>query len=660
MQKISFMFKPELLLPAGTVESFFAAMEGGADAVYLGLKKFNARNRARNFSYSDLQNVVSEAHSRGCKVYVTLNTLIKNGELSELMETLSALSQCRPDALIVQDLAVANIVNRYFPNLQLHASTQMSVHNSVSCNYLKSRGFSRVVLARELTMHELSQLMRSVDVETEVFVHGALCYSVSGQCLFSSYLGGNSANRGLCTQVCRRNFKTGNGNVPLFSMKDFQLVDLIPEFASMKVSSLKVEGRMKTPDYVYNVARAYRMAIDDHSSVAEAKEILSSDFAREKTQWFMGHDVANSIANKSETGIYVGAIESVNREYIVVASDVEISANAKLRCRNSSDTEAEFIKIGKVERINDRYRIYCATDGYSVGQYIYLVGFSNLPFPTKFKRMESRRINFPSPQKIESMRRSFPAVGSRDGELRLFLRVSEVSILKKLNPSGFDAIFAKLTLAELDELLSAVIPKETKQRVFVELPKYISELMVDRWQEVLQSLVAKGYSRFAVSNISQLPLLPKDAVAAANENVYLMNDIAVNYLRTERFRYYCYPVESDYPNLISGRDRGGILPIYFHPDLFYSRQPVEAKAFSDDGAGRYECAVESGFTIVNDVRAVSWTHNVTKLRNKGFCRFLIDISHDNNISKLAEIVQAVKTSTKIPKTVDFNMKKGLK
>ena len=194
------MFKPELLLPAGTLEAFFAAMEGGADAVYLGLKKFNARNRARNFSYADLQNIMAEAHSRGRKVYVTLNTLIKNNELSELVETLSALSQCRPDALIIQDLAVANLVQRYFPDLNIHASTQMSVHNSKSCNFLKDCGFSRVVLARELTMHELSQLMRSVKVETEVFVHGALCYSVSGQCLFSSYLGGNSANRGLCTQ----------------------------------------------------------------------------------------------------------------------------------------------------------------------------------------------------------------------------------------------------------------------------------------------------------------------------------------------------------------------------------------------------------------------------------------------------------------------------
>lgn len=659
MQKISFMFKPELLLPAGTLEAFFAAMEGGADAVYLGLKKFNARNRARNFSYADLQNIMAEAHSRGRKVYVTLNTLIKNNELSELVETLSALSQCRPDALIIQDLAVANLVQRYFPDLNIHASTQMSVHNSKSCNFLKDCGFSRVVLARELTMHELSQLMRSVKVETEVFVHGALCYSVSGQCLFSSYLGGNSANRGLCTQVCRRTFRTEKGNLPLFSMKDFQLIDLIPEFARLKVSSLKVEGRMKTPDYVYNVARAYRMALDDYSKIGDAKELLASDFAREKTQWFMGHDVANSIAQKSETGIFVGTIEKVDADSVVVTSDVEITRNAKLRCRNSSDTEADFIRIKDIERDAGKYRIFCDTDGYSVGQSIYLVGFTNLPFAVKFRRPVSRKINFPSKQKVEAIRRSFPVVGSRDNTMRLFLRVSDLEIVKNLSVKDFEAVFVKLPLDRIDEILSLGLHRETIPKIFVELPKYISELRLDEWCNAISRLCKAGFNRFVLSNVSQLSMLPSGCMVATNENVYLMNDVAVNFVKSNKVRYYCYPAENEYPNLISGRDRGGIVPVYFRPDLFYSRQPVVARKFSDDNKVRYSCSVEAGFTVVSDERAVSLTHNVSKLQGKGFCRFLVDISDENNLS-LAEIVKAIRTSSKIPNTVDFNMKKGLK
>lgn len=660
LQKFSFMFKPELLLPAGNMESFFAAMEGGADAVYLGLKKFNARNRARNFSYSDLQNVVGEAHGRKAKVYVTLNTLVKNNELSELVETLSALSQCAPDALIIQDLAVANLVRNYFPKLNIHASTQMSIHNSLSSNFLKANGFSRVVLARELSMQELSALSKSVDVETEIFIHGALCYSVSGQCLFSSYLGGNSANRGMCTQVCRRNFVTSNGSEPLFCMKDFQLIDLVPEFARMKISSLKVEGRMKTPDYVYNVARAYRMALDDHSRIGEAKEILASDFAREKTQWFMGHDVKHAVTSNSETGILVGNILAVNSDSIELASEEKLSGNEKLRCRSASDTDAEFIKIRRIDSVDGMYVIYCNTEGYSVGQSVYLVGYENLPFQTKFRGAVSRRIAFPSLQKVDSIRRSFHVIGSRGGDMRLFLRVSSVAILKKLNPKGFEAIFAKLALDEARGLLSIGIPKETKQKVFVELPKYISELSIEDWRKAVSDLASAGYQRFVLSNISQLPLIPKGCVVATNENVYLMNDVAINYVIGSRIRYYCYPYESDYPNLISGRDRGGIIPIYFHPDLFFSRQPVPESSFSDESKHRYTNSKNSGFTVINDVNPVSWTQNVNKFRNKGFCRFLIDLSYDNNLVRLSEILQATRNSIKIPGSSDFNMKKGLK
>ncbi len=654
------MFKPELLLPAGSIETFFASMEGGADAVYLGLKKFNARNRARNFSYNDLLNVVNEAHTRGKRVYVTLNTLLKNNELPELIETLSVLSQIRPDALIIQDLAVVNIVRTYFPKLQIHASTQMAVHNSASCNYLKEMGFSRIVLARELSMHELSQLSQAVKVETEVFIHGALCYSVSGQCLFSSYLGGNSANRGLCTQVCRRNFKTESGRSPIFSMKDFQLIDLIPKFAEMKISSLKVEGRMKTPDYVYNVARAYRMAIDDYSKIENAKEILSSDFAREKTQWFMGNDVKHAVTQKSETGIFVGPIVALNSDSIVVKTDVPIAENSKLRCRNNADTEAEFIKVRKLESENDTYIIYTNSENYSVGQEIYLVGSTDLPFKTKFKQNLSRRFDIPSPQRIDNIKRSFQTVGSRNNDIRLFLRVSGLNILKKINPNGYDAIFAKLTQNEASQMLSAVIPRETRQKIYVELPKYISELNLENWKNILNQLAKSGYNRFVISNVSQQALIPQNSIVCTNENVYLMNDIAVNFAKSANVRYYCYPCENDYPNLISGRDRGGIIPVYFYPELFYSRQPIFAEKFSADNNLQYLRSRNEGFTVITDSLPVSWTQNIEKFRNKGFCRFLIDISRDNDFVKLSEIVRAVKTSTKIPKTTDFNMKKGLK
>jgi len=219
------MFKPELLLPAGSIETFFAAIDGGADAVYLGFKKFNARNRAKNFSNNDIANVIKEAHSRHKKVYITLNTLLKNSELHELIDTINVISQCNPDAVIVQDFAVIQLIRKFFKNLKIHASTQMSSHNSASASFFKNCGVERIILPRELTEKELRLIVSRSALPVEIFVHGALCYSFSGQCLFSSYLGGNSANRGMCAQVCRRAFKSENEKSTLFSLRDFQLIE---------------------------------------------------------------------------------------------------------------------------------------------------------------------------------------------------------------------------------------------------------------------------------------------------------------------------------------------------------------------------------------------------------------------------------------------------
>lgn len=653
------MFKPELLLPAGSLETFFAAIEGGSDAIYLGLKKFNARNRAKNFSFYELQNIVTEANTRNIKVYVTLNTLIKNSETTELIETLAILNQIKPNALIIQDLALANIVNSYFPKLQIHASTQMAVHNSASCNFLKDNGFSRVVLARELTLNELSVLSQNVEVETEFFIHGALCYSVSGQCLFSSYLGGNSANRGLCTQVCRRNFKNQTTRSPLFSMKDFQLIDYIPLFSKMRISSLKVEGRMKTADYVYNVARAYRLAIDDHSKIDEAKNILQTDFAREKTSWFIGKDVKNATTSKSETGCFVGQVDYLNEGYFSVKTEIQLTKNAKLRIRNSKDTEAEYIKIARIIKEQDSYKIYTDTQNMYVGQELYLVGFNDFNLKTKFTKVSHKSIIPCSRQKCESIKRSFQVVGSKNTVLRLFVRVGSLANLKKLDSSNFEAVFLKASLCEFESLLSFQIGNSAKEKVFIELPKYISELALPQWCSLLQRAAKIGYNRFAISNISQLALLPEKCFVAANENLYLLNDIAVNFAK-QYLRYYCYSCENDYPNLISGRDRGGIIPVFFRPQLFYSRQPIQSAKFLDDSGLSYKKHTESGFTIITDNRAVSWTQNIEKFRAKGFTRFLIDVSNDSDFENLTSILQSVNKSVKMANTTDFNMKKGLK
>ncbi len=199
---------PELHLPAGNIESFYAALEGGADAIYLGLKQFNARGRARNFTNSQLPKLLKEAKKHNVQVYITLNTVIKNQEITELFDYLHFLNLTGVDGIIVQDWGVYYIAKRFFPKLKIHASTQLGIHNSLGTNFSEKKGFKRVVLARELTLNELQTICEKSSVETEVFIHGALCYSFSGMCLYSSYSGGRGANRGLCTQPCRRVYST--------------------------------------------------------------------------------------------------------------------------------------------------------------------------------------------------------------------------------------------------------------------------------------------------------------------------------------------------------------------------------------------------------------------------------------------------------------------
>ncbi len=259
--------KPELLLPAGNIESFYAALEGGADAIYLGLKQFNARGRAKNFTNTQLPPILKEAKKHNVQVYITLNTVVKNQEIPELMDYLHFLSIAGVDGIIIQDWGVYYIAKRFFPKLKLHASTQLGIHNSVGTNFSESRGFQRVVLARELILTELQLICKKSRIETEVFVHGSLCYSFSGMCLYSSYAGGRGANRGICTQNCRRVYSTQKKEQYLFNLKDNQAIDYLEELTKIGVSSLKIEGRMKSGEYTYRVAKAYRLTLDDKKNI---------------------------------------------------------------------------------------------------------------------------------------------------------------------------------------------------------------------------------------------------------------------------------------------------------------------------------------------------------------------------------------------------------
>ncbi len=260
------------------MECLYAAVAAGADAVYLGGKRFGARAFAKNFEIDELALAVRYCHLHGVKLYVTLNTLIEDIELDDAVKYAAELYRIGVDALIVCDLGVIAAIRRHVPNLELHASTQMSINNTYGVKAVAEMGLSRAVVARELSLREIRSVVDSSPLEIEVFLHGALCVCHSGQCLFSSMVGGRSGNRGECAQPCRLPFN--GGKYPL-SLKDLSLADHIPELIESGVASLKIEGRMKSPDYVYTVVSVYRRLLDEgRAANGKEKELLRRAFSR--------------------------------------------------------------------------------------------------------------------------------------------------------------------------------------------------------------------------------------------------------------------------------------------------------------------------------------------------------------------------------------------
>ncbi len=261
------MRKIELLSPAGGMEALHAAVQNGADAVYLGEKSFSARQGAENFDTNELCDAVKYAHERGTLVYLAMNTLVGKNELSRFERGIATAADCGVDALIIQDFGCAQMARSVCPEMPIHASTQMSAHNEKDVEYLLKRGFSRVVLARELTLEEIEKIYKNTRASLEVFVHGALCVCASGQCLMSSFIGGRSGNRGSCAQPCRQIYTADGKKGYYLSPRDLCLIDSLSELKNAGVDSLKIEGRMKSPEYVATVTGMYRKYLDNPKEV---------------------------------------------------------------------------------------------------------------------------------------------------------------------------------------------------------------------------------------------------------------------------------------------------------------------------------------------------------------------------------------------------------
>lgn len=657
-------FKPELLVPVGSTEAFYAAIEGGANAVYLGLNDFNARKRANNFTPWQLAALVKTARKKDIKVYVTLNTVIRNTEINRLLNTLFVLSQIKPDAVIIQDWGVYYLAHKIFPQLKLHASTQMANHNSSGVSFSAKMGFERVVLARELTQSELEAIARKKQTQLEMFVHGALCYSFSGMCLFSSYLGGASANRGMCTQPCRRLYGSKNNKKYLFSLKDNQLIDHLPFITKIKIDSLKIEGRLKNAEYVYQTTNRYRKTIDQlqNNKTTDSEPLL--DFGREKTDYFLGRNISEAITQSAGTGLFIGKVTKANGDTIEISTNTLLKKAYRLRFRNANTDVQTDIKIENIAKIENGYSLQAKELKTHTNDEVYLIG-RDLKFPSKIDT-QGIIINERLPEnKLKSLSIIATNRNKTSGKTTLFVRIDQLKWLENIDRGKFKGIIVSLNKKALKEIdLNQSILQKSKAQIWFELPKFIPEGSESFYKQMCQKIFNSGFNKFAISHLSQKELLPAKATFITNENVYTFNDAACKLIKEQGAENFIFPFENDIVNLSKSTFRNGWVPIYFYPPLFFSRMPVDAKRdlrFSDQNGTIFRKQVRDGITIVLPEQAVSLSRFKNKLDRYGFYNYFIDLSFvEPNKKTVDTIVNKFFVSEGIQPSNIFNFKREMK
>lgn len=664
--------KPELLLPVGNTEAFYAAIEGGADAVYLGLRHFNARNRAKNFTLNQLQSILTESKRTETKVYLTLNTLIKNSELPALLDVLYQVSQTSLSSIIIQDWGVYYLVRKFFPDITLHASTQMAFHNSIGTKFAKRKNFERVIMARELTLEELRIISRKSKIELEIFTHGALCYSFSGLCLFSSFLGGMSANRGQCRQPCRRKFNSGEKEDYFFSLKDNQQIDIVPELMKLGISSLKVEGRMKSAEYVNRVAKAYRMVIDDPDKMEQAKQLLRYDMGREKTSYFLGGNVSKAITENPFIGIHIGEVTKTKGTEFSFTTSEDLKQNYRIRIQPQNGMDSKAIKLKTEYGFTDIEKGGIANlnfpqESFQKGDKVFLIGTPNKKFRTKFQ-LDGKRLKLFLPTKKKQNILNRIGSGKQLHRDELFIRINSLRWLRKLYLDKFDQLILNLTKSEWRQLdLRSPFMRKNIHKFIIELPKFIPEDDVTYYRDLCLNFSRQGIKNFMISHISQKLLLPIGIRSSVNENVYTLNDAAIQFLKEDNVALYIYPYEFDYQNLVVGKDRNGIVPLYFYPELFHSRMPVNMGNPDSDGYSHFKDRdhsfrkiIRDGVTIVIPELPVSLFQYKDDIHKQGFHRFLIDLSYVRPTQNTFNRLQArYKYSEAEQPGYGFNYKLGL-
>lgn len=671
-----------MLAPAGSPEALDAALGEGADAVYLGLRTFNARMRSANFAFNQFEAGVQTIHERGKKVYVTVNTVFEERETDRVYQLLQFLNRLKPDGIIVQDLGILKMARDNFPSLALHASTQMNIASSRGCHFLSRQGFKRAVLARELTMDEIRTIRQNTPLELEVFVHGALCVSASGVCLFSSYLGGKSANRGACTQACRRLYESESKKGFFFSPDDLQLIDYVPDLIEMGIDSFKIEGRMKSAEYVGTVVAAYRHLIDNYGTdkeraLAKAKAMLQSDFARRKTTFFVGDADPRFIHpdQAGGTGIHLGRIKDIKaideERWAVMNSFDGLSEGDSIRIHRSDDSGRITAKIKGIK--NQVNGMLLKMDGdWRQNDDIYLIQTASmarrykgvLPHSLDRYRAFPSRDQAPMPQFALPPKKdgtSLPA-----GYYALVGKVADLHAVLAAAPQKAMIVFDKLN-AESMRKNEATIPFK-RERLALWLDPYYLESDVAWLEPELDYWISRGVRYIVANNLGHLGYLRgKDLDVIAGPWLYAFNLWAAGFLFDQGVRYLIPPMEiskQNFMRLAANIPPSALMPITFsYPQLFRIRGDLASKydstSFMDRDGASYTLNGRRDYTVLVPDRPFSIIDRTPFLRKEHIDKFILDLSNANpSRGMFRDIAKAAAEAKVLPDASRFNWKDG--
>ncbi|BHH83525.1 peptidase U32 family protein [Desulforhopalus sp. 52FAK] len=580
------MSQIELLAPVGTIETFHAALNGGADAIYVGAPGFNARNPARDLQLDEIGAMTQHCHDLGKKIYIAANSILLEHELGSVIENLSLIQEINPDGLIVQDLGLLQLVKRFFPKIQLHGSTLMTVHNSDGVRFLGERGCERVVVARELTLKEIETVAaKRGEVELEVFIHGAMCFSFSGLCLFSSYLGGKSSIRGRCVQPCRRAYtgggkggargktKSGESSRYLFSMNDLTGLEVVPVLKELGISSLKIEGRMRSPHYVQSIVESYRTVIDaeagsEEQALRKAEEIAGQAMSRKTSSgYFFTPQPLEAITpyHSGNMGTHLGrfsAVKMVGDELtcrFVVKSRVGLGDRLRLHVEPVGDRTA--FRLKSLFVTGEKREIAEAGEKISIslppglavpqGGYVevYRVDGANSG-ARDAKRLPIKKVAAELKLKakalhsyVEDVKDAVCGIVSEDAEpleqdtgkympshrksrkkigMEWWLKTDSVKMVlgqQALNPDRYLLPFEKQMLSQVGQIKKGL--GRRSRMVTWALPPLIMENDLSRMRKQVKLLLRSGFRSFQIAHVSQVQLFK-------GEKVHLFGDYTLN------------------------------------------------------------------------------------------------------------------------------------